>query len=508
MNFPQFFLHLKLLKGASPVSSDGLGSGATCSHAGDRRDGLATCDLPFLPAMTLTEQLPNEALSAIFLYLNARESIGCRGVCKRWSHAAGAGCLTLRLRGPSVPEEPWVLPVGGVGSVALAGTLVEKKPAFKSGGDKRLSPAAEPVQRVRGHLPQPATLSPGSQTDKLTFASDRLIDQFPESRCGNPPNTQREDAMPAGHLLSLINARLSGSFQCAIRIESLLRLAKNLVSLDLSSSASTFEYCITAIGRSNVVFDEIRKGKKPRHLRSSLEELDVSYLHHLKQLSVRGCGNLQFLNLNPSLRTLDAGGCSNLIGIDFPRGASGFLSALDLGGCRNLRYNKGKGADHHRLTLRPSLLGPNTVVALSNITNLDMSHVCKRDALDKTCCDALRLSKRLESFSLRYGATDDVLIALAESESARSGKLRLVDVAFSKDITDKAVEALAKNASSLERLNLRGCKKVSSSCYNHVPVYLERRRRREGEGKILEEDESYRSCTRKGDNLFYFCQKK
>lgn len=462
--------------------------------------------LPFVP-MTLVDQLlPNEALAAIFLYLNARESIGCRGVCKRWSHAAGAGCLTLRLRRPSPVPEDWLL-AGGVGSVAFAGSLIEKEPVFKSGGDKKpFGTTTEPVRRVRGHLPQPATLSRGSQTDKLTFASDRLIDVDPEPRHGNPPNTQRADAISAGHLLSLTNARLSGSFRCAIRIESLLHLAKNLVSLDLSSSASTFEYCWTAqAGRSGPIFDEIRKANKPRLLRSSLEELDVSFLHYLEQLSVRGCGNLQFLNLNPSIRTVDAGGCSSLIRIDFPRGANGSLTALDLGGCRNLRYNEGRG--HYRLAPRPSLLGPNTVAALSNIISLDVSHVCKGDALDEKCCDALRSSTSLETFSLRYGATDDILVSLAESESARSGKLRLVDLAFSKDITDKAVETLAKNAPSLERFNLRGCKKVSSSCYNHIPVYLERRRRREDEGKMLEEDESFRSCSRKGDNLFYFCKK-
>ena len=463
--------------------------------------------------MTLASELPNEALSAIFLYLNARESIGCRGVCKAWSHTAGSGCLTLRLRGPSIMARASKHPshdegrVDGCGCVALVGALVQKEPGFNRGGNKKPSPTAGPVRRVRGHLPQPATLSSEGRTGMLTFSSDRLIDSNPEPYYSNPPDTQRSDAISAGHLLSLTNARLCGSFQCAIRIEGLQYLAKNLISLDLSLSASTFEYCWTArAGNSGPIFDEIRKGKKPRLLRSSLEELDVSALHYLEQLSVRGCGNLQFLNLNPSLRTLDAGGCSNLIRIDFPRGANGYLTALDLGGCRNLRYNK--GAYHFRLALRSHLLGPHTVAALSNIINLDMSHVCKGDALNVISCDAMRSSTRLETFSLRYGATNDILLAIAESESARSGKLRLVDVAFSQDINDEVVEKLAKNASSLERLNLRGCKKVSSSCYNHIPVYLERRRRRKEEGKILEEDESFRSCSRKGDNLFYFCQKK
>ena len=397
--------------------------------------------------------------------------------------------------------------------MTFAGKIAEKKIGSTKRDDDeedKKSSATESI-RARGHLAQPATLSAKNHSGKMTFSSDRLVNGVPEpfnttnSIAFHVPDTQRSDAITGGHVLTLTRAELSEGYTCAIRAEGLPHIVKSLVSLDLSSSSSVFEDCWSARGSDNNIFDKIRKHTKPRPFRSSLEHLDVSALHYLEQLSLRGCGNLKSLNLPPSLQTLDAGGCSKLERIDFPRGSKSFLTALDLGGCRSLRENK-KRTYNRSL---PGLLGPSTGAALTNIVNLDMSHVCKGDALDQVFCDALRRTSCLEAFSLRYGATDDVLVALAESESARSGKLRLVDTAFSTNISDESVETLAKNSPSLERLNLRGCKKVSSSCYNHIPVYLERRRRRVAEdGKMLELDESFRSCSRKGDNLFYLCQKK
>ena len=396
--------------------------------------------------------------------------------------------------------------------MTFAGKIAEKKIGSTKRDDDeedKKSSATESI-RARGHLPQPATLSAKSHSGKMTFSSDRLVNGVPEpfnttnSIAFHVPDTQRSDAITGGHVLTLTRAELSEGYTCAIRAEGLPHIVKSLVSLDLSSSSSVFEDCWSARGSDNNIFDKIRKHTKPRPFRSSLEHLDVSALHYLEQLSLRGCGNLKSLNLPPSLQTLDAGGCSKLERIDFPRGSKSFLTALDLGGCRSLRENK-KRTYNRSL---PGLLGPSTGAALTNIVNLDMSHVCKGDALDQVFCDALRRTSCLEAFSLRYGATDDVLVALAESESARSGKLRLVDIAFSTNISDESVETLAKKSPSLERLNLRGCKKVSSSCYNHIPVYLERRRRRVEDSKMLELDESFRSCSRKGDNLFYLCQKK
>ena len=109
-------------------------------------------------------------------------------------------------------------------------------------------------------------------------------------------------------------------------------------------------------------------------------------------------------------------------------------------------------------------------------------------------------------FSLRYCASDGILLALVDSESACSGKLRLVDIAFSTKVTDASVKALVRNAPSLERINMRGCKGISGESYNNIPIYLERRRRGETDPEeALETDASF--STRKGDNLFYFCKK-
>ena len=75
-----------------------------------------------------------------------------------------------------------------------------------------------------------------------------------------------------------------------------------------------------------------------------------------------------------------------------------------------------------------------------------MSQVIQSGALDEVFCDALRSTASLEILSLRYVATDEVLKALAQSESASSGKLRQVDIAFSTKVADdKAVELLWKD---------------------------------------------------------------
>ena len=49
--------------------------------------------------MASAEELPNDALVAIFSYLRATESITCRGVCRKWSKSsAGAGTLQIQVR--------------------------------------------------------------------------------------------------------------------------------------------------------------------------------------------------------------------------------------------------------------------------------------------------------------------------------------------------------------------------------------------------------------------------
>jgi hypothetical protein len=89
-------------------------------------------------------------------------------------------------------------------------------------------------------------------------------------------------------------------------------------------------------------------------------------------------------------------------------------------------------------------------------------------------------------------------MALSQSTSARES-LRFIDVAFSSEVTDTALGALVQSASKLERLNLRGCKKVSVECYNKLPVLLKNRM----SGTVDGQSSSDRKA-RKGDNNFSF----
>jgi hypothetical protein len=119
------------------------------------------------------------------------------------------------------------------------------------------------------------------------------------------------------------------------------------------------------------------------------------------------------------------------------------------------------------------------------------------DALSGACC--------LQTLSLRYVATDDVLRALAGSVAAKES-LRLVDISFSSNVTDQSCEDLVNAAPHLERLNLRACSSISASCYNTVPVELQQRKTRtdDSEQKLFSISKIPAFHNRKGDNIFYF----
>ena len=448
----------------------------------------------------MINELPNDALAAVFSYLNAAESIACRGVCQQWSKAAGQGAIALTVCNPPNSKTSGVIRPNKIGRLTVSGRLQITEDEENQAANAAPSVHEGLMLRTRGHLPAPAASSltqdmNNSNAAQITFTTDYLRD-FDQIGGGEK---YRTDALNAGNILSLTNDR-RWSFTAAIQVENFL--SSHLINLDLGSSCSCFEYGHRCAMES-IVYDRISNSKKPRTLRSALKVLDLTGLQHLKYLSVRGCIKMQCLNLPSTLCSLDTGSCSELLCIDFLNGAIGSLVNLDLSGCRML---KSQGC--RVLHPRPGLLGPNTVEALRNLDHLDMSQVSSSGALDDTLYSALRSTVSLETVSFRYSANDEVLKALAESESASSGTLRQADIAFSTKATDEAVELLARNATNLERLNMRGCKGISASCYNHIPVYLARRHQREEDGSVLEEDESFRSCSRKGDNLFYFCGKK
>lgn len=95
------------------------------------------------------------------------------------------------------------------------------------------------------------------------------------------------------------------------------------------------------------------------------------------------------------------------------------------------------------------------------------------------------------------------------SELACSGTLRLVDIAFSVRVSGGPIGQLAINVIKLERLNMRGSKNVAASCYNRISILGEASAEGRGRGfGLLERDKSLQNCLRKGDNLFYFCNKE
>lgn len=266
-----------------------------------------------------------------------------------------------------------------------------------------------------------------------------------------------------------MNCKLTTKHPCnaAIQIEN---TQSPFITIDLSSSSSKFQYGVSEKNK-NHTHQKICKEKKVRTLRSSIARIDISSLKHLRVISVGGCGYLKSLLLPKSIQSVDAKGCSELLRIGFPNGCGcdGSLQSLDLNGCRKLKRWIGD-----------SLFGVNTADLLCNITHLDMSQLPKEGLLNEEFCRGLQSTNHLQMFSLRYCASDAIIEAFADSQSARSGQ-RLVDIAFTK-VTDESVKLLARNGPALERINMRGCKGITGECYNNIPVYLERRRRRRGSG--------------------------
>jgi len=107
--------------------------------------------------------------------------------------------------------------------------------------------------------------------------------------------------------------------------------------------------------------------------------------------------------------------------------------------------------------------------------------------------------------------------------SAAAGTLRLADLAFAGvELTDAGIAATLAKCRCLMRLNLRGCRGVSSACYNETPLRLRDRLRRLTAAEEASEEATLaalpdgeavagegcaparRLGSRKGDNLFRF----
>jgi len=330
--------------------------------------------------------LPNEALASIFAFLDPIESVSCKAVCKRWSKSAGQGVVLLKVRRP--PKERFYLVKYVIGYITFNGRI---KTRDMNGKDNQTSIHTEP-ERTRGHLPKPsASITQDVHNDNnlsdvsITFATDRLKDTERGSLVQECRNVNSHtDALEAGHVLSMISGGNNRRHLCAIQAEGTLRF----VTLDLSTTSKAV-YCYRSHIGDGIEFDQMMKPKKQNTLRSILGELDLSGLHQLRELSVRGCSKLIKLKLPQSLISLDAGGCTELCQINFPNGADS-LKSLDLNGCRALDQPSG-------------LLGLYTPKSIKGIIHLDISSV---KGLDDVICSALTSTASLETFSCRYAATE------------------------------------------------------------------------------------------------------
>jgi hypothetical protein len=244
---------------------------------------------------------------------------------------------------------------------------------------------------------------------------------------------------------------------------------------------------ITSLDLEHSLFNKKSLGKMVVHL-------NLGGLAFLTRLSVSGCIHLKNLTIPPQLVGLDARSCVELLSIRIGS-LSGFvnepyLEILNLNGCRKLVTT----------TSPNDLLSP-LMQSLTNVVEMDITST---NSLSKaSIADSLLQARCLKSISLRYVANDDMINALCASPSAKN-TLKVLDAAFS-SLSDKAVESLIQSTTILERLNLRGCSKISSQCYNEVPFYLSKRLQGEVETKPFRLSDVYTSRKRrKGDNLFLF----
>lgn len=403
------------------------------------------------------ESLPIDVLQLIFSYVDANTCLRCKFVSQRWRSVTGKGCVFLHVKDGTLDS---IMNV--IGSVTLVGS-------------RELESDVETVdnvrKRTRGHLPEPSVLPVGREVSQITILSHIARE-----------NKHDSDALSDGE------SKKWNAFAFRLEREEQSRCTSFDIAL------STFERACRACSSPTEIYplgDKIEE--KSRQLKKAVEDLGLAGLRHLQRLSVRGCSSLRSLYLPPSLVALDATGCTSLRRISVPEGTNEVgLVALNLNGCRSLEPRAG------------TLFGPSTEPAIRRVKQADMS------ALNHSCssaiANALRITTCLEVLSLRYVATDDVILALSESESARES-LRLLDVAFSAELTDVAVEELVRSAPNLERFNLRGCKKVSVECYNKTPVLLMNRhngtnskQNGNAEPKTTNGDRK----ARKGDNIFSF----
>lgn len=238
--------------------------------------------------------------------------------------------------------------------------------------------------------------------------------------------------------------------------------------------------------------------------KNSLQVLDLSCLNLLERLSVKGCSKLRTLRVPSSLQALDASACTSLVEINMKdyledsKQCSGTndsysrLQSLNLNGCRSL--TKAKCISDG---------------CLQYVKELDLTSVNK---LPESILEmGLRKACNLESVSMRYIATDNLINAISstlhwknQSQEGQRIPLKLIDLSFSL-VSDQSVKRLVNTCKFLERCNLRGCRNASAECYNQTPIFLKQRL---DSGNVdlvcsLDNENFDGRKRRKGDNIFF-----
>ena len=494
----------------------------------------------------MDDLIPPEALDRIFLFCSAEECLSNRRVCSLW-HARLTGCALIQYSCP--PMLPYCHNM--IEQIRIVGTKRRYFPVVNNGDDfngdnnKRMQHRRK---RTRGHLPEPQVrLSPedccSHEEDDEKESDDTLLPKglLPIRKCGtafrlegfedeDDGSKNKQDRSPAGYFWDGINFA-----------ESSITLLHHQGSASSQSPAPT----------SGLV--DLSTMRRSRILKNLLKHVDLCSVSRLERLSVKGCSNLQTLLIPTCLIALDASSCSRLESISMPlfdnNDAQQMLStsttsqqrrcltALNINGSRKLEK------------LFTNETAPNI---LKFLKELDVSSVHKLASNESGGCllsAILYESMRLESLSLRYVATNNLINQLAKSKSACGGSsvggehhppsLQLVDVAFSRELQDHSVQGLITVAYRLERINLRGCANISGQCYNQTPVLLAERQRRlqqqqqqvtkngviapttsrgstvskDGSSSMMtdyvttsqdKDDEPTHHSRRKGDNIFYF----
>lgn len=360
---------------------------------------------------------------------------------------------------------------------------------------------AAPPQRTRGHLPEP----------RMDFCSNS--DNNDDDNNENNNDDQYTDAV--------------------------FKDLESLTALDLGSSYIDFIEELLVFNGGGI---EHTYGQwLQRRLNTWWRHAHLSKYTNLKQVSARGCLHLKQISAPFTLLGLDCSSCARLEQIiiplirkddhdnnelepnDNPRHPSDPLScrlvSLNLHGCRSLR-TFGSVLSSSPTTATSTQMAAASSQYSRNLQQVDLSSCLKLSP--QWVAALLQSTHVLESLSLRYIATDEMIVALSQSASV-SSTLRLVDLAFSRALTDGSVETLVQAASAhLERVNLRGCSKISSRCYNQTPILLLNKKKSgskndhvsatAGDGSLKQDEEDDKdnktqrkqSHSRKGDNLFYF----